>query len=53
MINPNGNIFFKYLIDLLHDRDSTNLFEIFLKSFDVLKRSVNEHFCNDYSKISN
>ena len=48
MENASGNTFFKFLIDVLCDKDSTNLFEIFLKSFEVLERSVEDEFCTDY-----
>ena len=48
MINTNGNIFFKFLIDVLCDNDSTHVFEIILKSFDLLERSVKDYFCTDY-----
>ena len=48
MVNTNGNIFFKFLIDVECDRDFTILFEIFLKSFQVIEGSANDDFCTYY-----
>ena len=48
MVNTNGNIFFKFLIDVECDRDFTILFEIFLKSFQVIGGSANDDFCTYY-----
>ena len=47
MVNTNSNIFLKFLINVKRDRDSRNLFEMFLKSLKALAGSVNENFCTD------